>query len=110
MGVGVGDTFAVGASIGISVAINDIQDDVQAYINNSTVGTTGQDLTLTATESATIDAWTIGGAAGIGVGAGGGFAGVGIGAAAPAPAIPSAMTWMPTSRATARSPPRTAAT
>ncbi len=111
VGVAVGSTLGVGASVGISVSINDIQDQDSAYINNSTVSATGHDVSLTATEGATIDAWTIGGA--VGVGAGGGDAGaigVGVGAAAPAPATPSATTWMPISRAAARSQPRTAET
>ena len=100
VGVAVGSTLGVGASVGISVSINDIQDQVQAYINNSMVSATGHDVTLTATEGATIDAWTIGGAVGVGVGGGdAGAIGVGVGAAAPAPATPSATTWMPISRA-----------
>ena len=44
-------------------------------------------MTLTANETATIDAWTIGGA--VGVGSSGGADGLGFGAAAPAPATPS---------------------
>ncbi len=109
IGVAVGSTFAVGASIGISVAVNDVQDNVQAYIDNSTVTATGtatdNGVTLTANETATIDAWTIGGAVGVGVSAG--ALGIGIGAAAPAPATPSATSSLPISRARVRSRPRT---
>ncbi len=100
VGVAVGTTYGIGASIGISVAINDIQDNVSAYIDNSAVTATDGDVSLTATESATIDAWTIGGAVGIGVSEG--FLGVGVGAAAQGPAIASATTCMRISRATAR--------
>jgi hypothetical protein len=80
IGVAVGGSLGVGASVGISVAVNDIQDTVQAYINNSTVSAGGGDVTLNATEGATIDAFTIGGAVGAGVTASG-AGGIGIGAA-----------------------------
>ncbi len=79
VGVGSGLIGGVGASVGISVAINDVQDTVQAYINNSTVNTTGGDVVVIAAETATIDAWTIGGA--VGVGQSGGADGVGLGGA-----------------------------
>ncbi len=85
--VATGFIGGAGASVGISVAINDVQDNVWAYINKSTVSATGHDVTVTATETATIDAWTIGGA--VGVGSSGGAEGLGLGAAAPAPATPS---------------------
>ncbi len=78
LGVAVG-LFGAGASVGISVATNDVQDNDWAYINNSTVTASGHDVTLTAIETATIDAWTIGGAVGVGISEG--FLGVGVAAA-----------------------------
>ena len=77
VGVSVGAS-GVGASVGISVAVNNEMDNVKAYINNSMVTATGGDVSLTATETSIVDAWTIGGAVG---GAGGGGVGVGVGAA-----------------------------
>ena len=77
--VATGFIGGAGASVGVSVAINDVQDNVWAYINKSTASATGGDVTVTATETATIDAWTIGGA--VGVGSSGGADGLGLGAA-----------------------------
>ncbi len=79
VGVAVGAETGAALSIGISAAINDIQDNVQAYINNSVVSATGHNVALTATETASIDAWTLGGAVAVGVGAG--AIGIGIGSA-----------------------------
>ncbi len=78
MGLAVGIGAGVGGSVGISVSINDVDDPVSAYINNSTVTATNGDVTVQAIENGSISAWTIGGA--VGGGAGGG-AGIGIGAA-----------------------------
>ncbi len=61
------------------MAINDVEDNVNAYIKNSKVTATGHSVTVNATESATIDAFTIGGAVAVGVSEG--FLGVGVAAA-----------------------------
>ncbi len=68
----------IGGSIGISVAINDVEDTVKAYIDGSTARATGNDVSLIATETADVEALTIGGAVGA---SGGGGGGVGVGAA-----------------------------
>ncbi len=77
VGVAVGGLAGVGGSFGISVSVNDVEDKVSAYINNSTVSATGNDVTVLAMENGNIYAWTIGGA----VGGGGGGVGIGVGAA-----------------------------
>ncbi|HEV3085266.1 MAG TPA: hypothetical protein VGY66_36260, partial [Gemmataceae bacterium] len=78
VGVAIGGGGSVGASVGISVAINHIADTDEAYMHASTVQATGHNVTLTATETGLIEALSVGGA--VGVGAGGGD-GVGVGAA-----------------------------
>ncbi len=78
LGVGVASGFigGIAASVGISVSINDVQDTVQAYSNNSTVNTTVGDVIssgmveLKATENATIMTVTVGGAVAVGIGGG----------------------------------------
>ena len=65
------------ASVGISVAINDVEDKVFAYIDDSTVTATSHDVDLSAKETAVIKALTIGGAIAVGVGG----SGAGVGAA-----------------------------
>ncbi|NBP88258.1 MAG: hypothetical protein EBU59_07080, partial [Planctomycetia bacterium] len=81
--VGVGGKAGVGASIGVSLAENyigwtaeDIRSpaEVQAFIRNSVVQTTGE-LTVKAENKAAIDSWVLAGSAAI---AGGGKAGVGL--------------------------------
>jgi hypothetical protein len=81
--VGVGGKAGVGASIGVSLAENyigwtaeDIRSpaEVQAFIRNSAVQTTGK-LTVKAENKAAIDSWVLAGSAAI---AGGGKAGVGL--------------------------------
>ncbi|MCU0963385.1 MAG: hypothetical protein MUF48_25115, partial [Pirellulaceae bacterium] len=65
---------------GVSIAINDIQNEVSATVSSSTITAAGN-VGLTATSTATIDAWTLAvavGAAG-GQGAGFSFAGAGSG-------------------------------
>ncbi len=104
VGVAVGTELAAAGSIGISVAVNDIQDNIQAYIDNSTVTANGHDVSLAATEGATIVAWTIGGAVSVGASPEGAL-GIGVGAAAPAPATPSATPSWPISGAIARLQP-----
>ncbi len=82
VGVGIGAASSgngVGVTIGISAATNDVENKVWAYIDHATVSATGGTVSLTATETATIKALTIGGA--VAVGASGGGNGVGIGAA-----------------------------
>ncbi len=76
--VGAGGTNGAGVSVGFSAAVNDVENTVWAYIDNATVTATGGSATLTATEIATIQALTIGGAVGVGAG---GSNGVGVGAA-----------------------------
>jgi hypothetical protein len=80
VGVGVGSGGSgVGASLGVAIAINDIENDVQAYVDSSTVSSGGGVL-VAATETATIAALTIGGAVAVGA-SGGGGSGVGVAAA-----------------------------
>ena len=93
---------AVAVSLGISVAINDIEDKVHAYIDDSTVTAGTGDIALSAAETAVIYALTIGGA----VSESGGGAGFGVGLAARAPATRSAITSAPTFRTTVSSAPR----
>ena len=64
---------------GVSVAINDIENQIRAMIDSSTV-TAGGNVELTATETATIDALTIAVAVGASGGEGGGFSFAGAGA------------------------------
>jgi len=78
IGAGFGDGAGVGVSIGISVATNSVQDTVTASISNSVVGAIGNDVSVSASDTANVQALTIGGAVG---GGGGGAAGVGVGAA-----------------------------
>src|SRR5262249_45318177 len=70
---------AIGASIGLSAATNDVEHHVLADADRSSLTSSTGDVTLSASETATIQALTIGGA--VAVGAGGGATGVGIGAA-----------------------------
>ena len=65
-----------GVTVGISAATNTVTNQVLAYIDGSTVNSAGA-LTLTASETSTIYALTIGGALSVG----GGGAGVGVGLA-----------------------------
>ena len=70
VGIGVGvssDGLGVGASLGVSAANNDIEDNVWAYADDATI-TSASDLTFSATETAIIQALTIGGAVGVGAG------------------------------------------
>ena len=78
LGVGVGLKGA-GVAIGISAGRNDISNSVLAYVDGTNVTAQGGDILIQATEAATIEAYTIGGALGVGVSGGG--AGVGVGAA-----------------------------
>ena len=66
-------------SAGVSVAMNDIANQVFAVIDGSTVTSAGS-VGLLATSSATIDALTIAGAIGAAGGQGGGFSFAGAGA------------------------------
>jgi hypothetical protein len=66
-GVGAGGTTGVGASLGVAFAKNDIQNKVRARIDFATVSA-ANDLHLTAKETATIEALTIGGAVAVGAG------------------------------------------
>ncbi len=93
---GFGQEGGVGVSVGISVATNNVQDTVTASISNSVVGALGNDVSLSASDTANVQALTIGGAVG---GGDGGEAGVGVGAAAPGPAIRSTTPSRPPSRA-----------
>ena len=77
LAVGGGGGNGAGVAIGISAARNLVQNSVEAYADGYTV-TAKTGASLSATENATIQALTIGGAVG---GGGGGGAGVGIGAA-----------------------------
>ena len=74
--LGFGGSFGsgggVGGSVGISVATNDVADSTSAYIDNATVTAAGNNIELSASETASIYAVTIGGAfAGAGGTAGG---------------------------------------
>ncbi len=73
-----GGAAGVGVTVGFSAATNSVQDTVQAFIADSTVTATGNAIALTATDTANVVAYTVGGAVS---GAGGGAAGVGVGAA-----------------------------
>ena len=75
VGIGVGGSNGVGASLGVAIAINDIGIQVLAQVDASSVQT-GRSLSLTAEETATIEALAVGGAVSAGVGLGG--AGVGL--------------------------------
>ncbi len=77
LAVGVGLEGTPGVAIGISAARNDIANSVPAYVDGSTVTSLTGDILLQATEGATIQAWTIGGAVAVGIGG----AGVGLGLA-----------------------------
>ena len=70
-------------SIGISVSTSEIDNDIKARINGSTVSATNGNIELTATSDATIDTLSMGGALGVAAGGGGGgLAGSGAGAGA----------------------------
>ncbi|MHC4336124.1 MAG: beta strand repeat-containing protein, partial [Planctomycetota bacterium] len=85
-GVGIGvalgkDKAGAAISVGISAAINEIDNDVRAVIDDSGVTATGN-IELNATSTSKIDALTIGGAVAVGSsgkGAGLSFAGAGAG-------------------------------
>ncbi|MCA9171041.1 MAG: hypothetical protein KDB23_25380, partial [Planctomycetales bacterium] len=64
----------VGGTIGFSTAINEINNHVLAHIDNTSV-TAASGVTISARETAKIDALTLGGAVGVGAG---GAAGVGV--------------------------------
>ena len=70
-----GSGGGAGGSVGISAATNDIADTTSAYIDSSTVTAAGNNIEISATESAGIYAVTIGGAAAGAGGSGGGTAG-----------------------------------
>ncbi|MDK9703142.1 MAG: DUF4347 domain-containing protein [Sulfuritalea sp.] len=67
-------------SVGISLAINSITDTTSAYIDSANVSTTGNNVTVTATEQSSITAVTIGGSGAGAGGSGGGGALAGAGA------------------------------
>ena len=71
---------AAGAALtaGVSVAINDIANEVSAAVSGSTITAAGN-VGLTATSNATIDAWTLAAAVGAAGGQGGGFSFAGAG-------------------------------
>ncbi|MCA9138153.1 MAG: hypothetical protein KDB00_15385, partial [Planctomycetales bacterium] len=75
--VGAGGAAGVSASFGFSAAENTVENSVRSNISGTTVLAFG-DIDLTASEQATIDALTIGGAVAVGAG---GAAGIGVGAA-----------------------------
>nr|WP_293778378.1 DUF4347 domain-containing protein [uncultured Oxalicibacterium sp.] len=80
-GVGIaimGGGAGAGVSMGIAAATNVIENTVDAYFDKATVSTTANNISLSATESASIAALTLGGAI---AGSGGGAAGVGVGLA-----------------------------
>ena len=81
--VGAGSSNGVGVTVGFSAAVNTITNTVEAWISGSAVTAqapsgTSHEVDLSATEAATVNALTIGGAVGVG---GGGSNGVGVGAA-----------------------------
>ena len=55
-----GFSDASSLTIGVAVAVNDIDTTVKAFIDDATVSAAG-DVALTASESGTIDAYTFGG-------------------------------------------------
>lgn len=69
----------VGVSLGVAVAINDIDNTVRARIVGATLEA-GKSVALKASEAATIDALSIGGAVAVGVGGGNGVGVAGAGA------------------------------
>ena len=82
VGIAVGGSASgngVGVTVGISAAMNDVENQVLAYVDGSTVNAPAGGITLSATETATIMALTIGGA--LAAGGSGGGNGVGVGGA-----------------------------
>src|SRR5262249_8636676 len=73
------DGTAIGASIGISAATNNVGNHVLAYVDGSTATARTGSVTIESSETATIQALTIGGP--LAVGPAGGATGVGVGAA-----------------------------
>ncbi len=74
---GAASESGVSVSLGVAVAINSVADPVKAFISGSTVSAAGT-VSLSASETANIQALTIGGAIGV---AGGGGSSVGVAAA-----------------------------
>ncbi len=77
--VGVASTAGVAVSLGVSFASNTMQDQVEATISDSSVTASGQ-VSLSASEDATIAAITIGGAIAVGGASSGGGGGAVAGA------------------------------
>ncbi len=74
IGAAIGGAGGVGVSLGVAAATDDIENQVEAYVDNSTVTAAGA-VKLSANETATIKTLTIGGSVGVGTG---GFVGAGV--------------------------------
>jgi len=75
----VGESQGLSLSVGIGAAVNHITNTIQAFVADSTVAGTGG-VDIAATSTATIDAFTLGGALNANIGEGTGFDGSGAGA------------------------------
>ena len=82
LAAGIGSTTGVAVSVGISLAINEINNQVAAYIANADnfVKTTSGGITISASESATIEAFSLAASLAAGVGGTTGIAVSGAGA------------------------------
>ena len=77
LAVGIGLEDQAGVAVGISAAVNDVANSVTAEVDGSKVTSQSGPIQVSATEGATINAWSIGGS----IGGGGAAAGVGVGVA-----------------------------